>query len=32
MPIQNMVSKGATINLVLDKVAPVKPIRDTIQQ
>ena len=32
MPIQNMTSKGATINLVLDKVAPVKPIRDTIQQ
>ena len=32
MPIQNMVSKGATINLVLDKIAPVKPIRDTIQQ
>ena len=32
MPIQNIVSKGATINLVLDKVAPVKPIRDTIQQ
>ena len=32
MPIQNSVSKGATINLVLDKVAPVKPIRDSIQQ
>ena len=32
MPIQNMVSKGATINLVLDKVAPVKAIRDSIQQ
>lgn len=32
MPIQNMVSKGATINLVLDKVAPVKPIWDSIQQ
>jgi beta-lactam-binding protein with PASTA domain len=32
MPIQNSVSKGASINLVLDKVAPVKPIRDTIQQ
>jgi beta-lactam-binding protein with PASTA domain len=32
MPIQNMTSKGATINLVLDKVAPVKPIRDSIQQ
>jgi len=31
MPIQNMTSKGATINLVLDKVAPVKAIRDTIQ-
>jgi len=31
MPIQNMVSKGATINLVLDKVAPVKVIRDSIQ-
>jgi hypothetical protein len=26
-----MTSKGATINLVLDKVAPVKPIRDSIQ-
>ena len=32
MPIQNMTSKGATINLVLDKVAPVKAIRDSIQQ
>ncbi len=32
MPIQNMISKGATINLVLDKVAPVKAIRDSIQQ
>lgn len=32
MPIQNSVTKGATINLVLDKVAPLKPIRDTIQQ
>jgi len=32
MPIPNMVSKGATINLVLDKVAPVNWIRDTIQQ
>jgi beta-lactam-binding protein with PASTA domain len=32
MPIQNMTSKGSTINLVLDKVAPVKPIRDSIQQ
>jgi len=31
MPIQNMISKGATINLVLDKVAPVKAIRDSIQ-
>ena len=31
MPIQNSVSKGATINLVLDKVAPVKVIRDSIQ-
>lgn len=31
MPIQNTTSKGATINLVLDKVAPVKPIRDSIQ-
>ena len=31
MPIQNTVSKGATINLVLDKVAPVKAIRDSIQ-
>ncbi|MEY3619810.1 MAG: hypothetical protein RLZZ391_176 [Bacteroidota bacterium] len=31
MPIKNGVSKGATINLVLDKVAPVKAIRDTIQ-
>ncbi len=31
MPIQNMTSKGATINLVLDKVAPVKLIRDSIQ-
>jgi beta-lactam-binding protein with PASTA domain len=32
MPIQNMIFKGATINLVLDKVAPVKAIRDSIQQ
>ena len=32
MPIQNMISKGATINLVLDKVAPVKAIRDSIQK
>ena len=31
MPIPNMISKGATINLVLDKVAPVKAIRDSIQ-
>ena len=31
MPIQNSVSKGATINLVLDKIAPVKVIRDSIQ-
>jgi beta-lactam-binding protein with PASTA domain len=31
MPIQNMIFKGATINLVLDKVAPVKAIRDSIQ-
>jgi len=31
MPIQNMTSKGATINLVLDKVAPIKAIRDSIQ-
>lgn len=31
MPIQNTVSKGATINLVLDKIAPVKAIRDSIQ-
>ena len=32
MPIPNMISKGATINLVLDKVAPVKALRDSIQQ
>ena len=32
MPIQNSVTKGATINLVLDKVAPIKAIRDSIQQ
>jgi beta-lactam-binding protein with PASTA domain len=32
MPIQTMIFKGATINLVLDKVAPVKAIRDSIQQ
>jgi beta-lactam-binding protein with PASTA domain len=31
MPIPNMISKGSTINLVLDKVAPVKAIRDSIQ-
>ncbi|MBP6000237.1 MAG: PASTA domain-containing protein [Sediminibacterium sp.] len=31
MPMKNSISKGATINLVLDKVAPVKTIRDTIQ-
>ena len=31
MPIKNSISKGATINLVLDKVAPVKAVRDTIQ-
>jgi hypothetical protein len=31
MPIQNKTSKGATINLVLDKVAPIKAIRDSIQ-
>jgi len=31
MPIKNAISKGATINLVLDKVAPVKAIRDSIQ-
>ena len=32
MPIPNMILKGATINLVLDKVAPVKALRDSIQQ
>jgi beta-lactam-binding protein with PASTA domain len=32
MPIKNTIIKGATINLVLDKVAPVKVIRDSIQQ
>ena len=32
MPIQNKIFKGATINLVLDKVAPVKAIRDSIQK
>jgi hypothetical protein len=31
MPIKNTISKGATINLVLDKVAPIKAIRDSIQ-
>ena len=31
MPIKNNISKGATINLVLDKVAPIKAIRDSIQ-
>lgn len=31
MPMKNTTSKGATINLVLDKVAPVKVVRDTIQ-
>ncbi len=31
LPIQNIISKGSTINLVLDKVAPVKAIRDSIQ-
>ncbi len=31
LPVKNGVTKGATINLVLDKVAPVKAIRDTIQ-
>jgi hypothetical protein len=31
MPIQNTVSKGATIHLVLDKMAPIKAIRDSIQ-
>ncbi len=31
MPVKNSISKGATINLVLDKVAPIKAIRDTIQ-
>jgi beta-lactam-binding protein with PASTA domain len=31
MPIPNIISKGSTINLVLDKVAPVKAIRDSIQ-
>jgi len=32
MPIKNRISKGATIQIVLDKVAPVKAIRDSIQQ
>ena len=31
MPVKNYISKGATINLVLDKVAPIKAIRDSIQ-
>ena len=31
MPMKNSISRGATINLVLDKVAPVKAIRDSIQ-
>lgn len=31
MPMKNSISKGAIINLVLDKVAPVKAIRDTVQ-
>ena len=31
MPIPNMISKGATINLVLDKVAPVKALRDSFE-
>jgi beta-lactam-binding protein with PASTA domain len=31
MPIKNNTSKGASINLVLDKVAPVKAIRDSIK-
>ena len=31
MPVKNNISKGATINLVLDKIAPVKAIRDSIQ-
>jgi beta-lactam-binding protein with PASTA domain len=31
MPMKNTISKGATINLVLDKVAPIKAIRDSIQ-
>lgn len=31
MPIKNNISRGATINLVLDKVAPMKAIRDSIQ-
>lgn len=31
MPMKNSISRGATINLVLDKVAPVKAIRDTVQ-
>lgn len=31
MPVKNSISKGASINIVLDKVAPVKAIRDSIQ-
>ncbi len=31
MPMKNTISKGATINLVLDNVAPEKMIRDTLQ-
>ncbi len=31
MPMRNSVSRGATINLVLDKTAPVRAVRDTIQ-
>lgn len=31
MPMKNSISRGAIINLVLDKVAPVKAIRDSIQ-
>lgn len=31
MPMKNSISRGATINLVLDNVAPEKMIRDTLQ-
>lgn len=31
MPMKNSISRGATINLVLDRVAPVKALRDSIQ-